>query len=160
MRDFAIALTIVFVVGNGCASGSEGVRPTVPVGMTHRIETAPLPPTPEEEPLPSNTPRADFVEPVEVGMTATRSGILVSEARAFRDAQYRIRYRELRLNYEADRQVWVVQRELYETRLTQAEEALRAQQPTWIDRHALELGFFGGFVLGTVGVLAAAALTR
>lgn len=168
-------MSIVFVsmLLIGCATAHLQIPPTVPIGPAHRPEERALPPDPAQEPLPGNADaRQDWVEPLEAGSCANaagapvagasrpcpvRAGILMGEGRAARDGLYRIRYVELRRFIEADRMVWGAQRVLYETRLVQADQALRDAQPTWLQVHAGELGIAGGFVLGaglTIAVLA------
>jgi hypothetical protein len=141
-----------------------GPLPTPPtVAESKRVELAPLPPDPAEEKLEGNVPRGDWVEPQEANSCTAgcpaKAGILVSEERAVRDGLYRVRYRELRLTYTADRQVWQAHRELYEKRLQLADQAIQKLQPSWWDRHKVALGVIGGFVLGsalTIGVYAIA----
>lgn len=144
----------------GCATTQAA--PTIPNKPSSRVEAQPLPPDPETEEVEGLDP-ADWVVPLEaascidsngdVTEEATRpcpdrSGIAVSEGRAVRDKLYRIRYKELRLNYEADRKVWAAQRELYEQRLQDANKLLEEAQPSWFQQHALEIGVLSGSVLG------------
>jgi hypothetical protein len=138
-----LSLVLIFTIG--CATPSAYV-PTVAV--ERRIEEKPLPPDPATEPLPTGTPSGDWLEPAEKGQTLTRSGILISEARATRDGIFRIRYPELRRNYEADRQVWMAHRELYEARLKAADEALKKAEPGWWQQHGPALGMVAGFLVG------------
>lgn len=152
----------------GCASAP--VRPaTIPV--TRAPEARALPPDPAEETLPPGTPAGEWVEPLEVGACydvtglhggdtpcPRRAGILSSEARAVRDGMYRIRYRELRTFYEADRTTWSAQRELYEALRHQDQATIEAMRPTWWDRNALPLGVAAGLVLG-VGTMTAIILS-
>lgn len=157
----------------GCA-GPRPYVPTVPESATKRVEKAPLPPDPAEEELPAEVSKGDWVEPLEEAdclnsdgtprkgaprPCPSRSGIAVSEERAFRDAKYRIRYRELRRNYEADREVWGAHRELYEERLKLADQAIQDLQPSWWDRHKFQLGVIGGIVLGVASSVAIIAVT-
>lgn len=89
-----------------------------------------------------------------------KSGILFSEGKAGRLKLYEISYKALRLNYEADRQVFGAQRLLYEARLRDAGEAAQRDQPGWVKAHAAELGVLGGMVVGAamaVGVIYAVA---
>lgn len=137
-------LSFVFV---GCATPSAYV-PTVAVEK--HVEDRALPPDPATEALPPGTPPGEWVEPAEKGQTLTKSGILVSEARAARDALFRIRYPELRRNYEADRLLWQAHRELYEARLRAADEALKKAEPGWWQQHGPAVGMLGGFLVGAV----------
>ena len=98
------------------------------------------------------SPGEEAVDPIEEGEVAPRSGILISEARAARDALFRVRYTELRRTYEADRQVWAAHRELYEEQIRRDREALEKAQPDWWDRN-------DGTVIGMVAFIAGAALT-
>ena len=86
------------------------------------------------------------------GPCPERSGLMVSEARANRDALYRIRYREMRDTYTADRQVWSAHRELYEAQVAADREEIAQLQPTWWERH-------DGTILTAVGVVVGAAIT-
>jgi len=165
---------LVLLVSGGCATVNP-VAPTVPISPDKRVEEQPLPTDPAAEVLPLEIPKGEWVEPLEQGsclgadgkVFATapkpcpaRSGIAVSEERAARDAMYRIRYKELRQNYMADRAVFAAQRLLYETRLNDANTALQNAQPNWFQRHAWELGILTGFVVGagaTVGIVYSAA---
>lgn len=152
--------TLVLV---GCATTNAAYVPTVPLTPEKRVEMRALPPDPATEVLPPGTPPGEWVEPVEAGSCLdkqgkpvsgapspcpAKSGIETSEARAARDAMYRIRYPELRKTFEADRAVWAAHRELYETRLEDASKALRAAEPNWFQRNAFQLGTVGGFILG------------
>lgn len=153
---------ITFLVG--CATAAPLV-PTIPV--ERQVELEPLPPDPEEEALPSGTPPAEWVEPLEVNSCfdsttgkavnkpcPAKSGVAMSEAKAVKLAGYKIRYRELRQNYVSDRKVFAAQRELYETRLRLADKAIQDLQPSWLDRHKAEIGIVGGFILGAGATIA------
>jgi hypothetical protein len=146
----------------GCST-VRTVAPTVPDVLSRRVEDQQLPPDPAVEPLSGSLAKGDWVEPLEAGSCLgadgkpvveaskpcpIRSGIAVSEERAARDGLYRIRYKELRRNYEADRVVWGAQRALYESRLDLANKALEQAQPSWFDQHKGELGLLGGLLLG------------
>lgn len=140
------------------------------VGEDRRPEARELPIDPRLEPLPEGTPTEpseNFVEPLEAGSCIEadteiaagagypcppQSGILVSEARASRDALYRIRYPEMRRTFEADRQVWAAQRELYEAQIAADRREIERLQPTWWEQH-------DGQVLTAVGVVVGAAIT-
>lgn len=131
--------------------------PLVPVAR--QVEQEPLPPDPREEPLPVGTPPGDWILPQEQGVSAPRAGLLVSEARASRDALFRIRYPELRTIFAGDRRVWTVHRELYETQLRSMQTALERAQPSWFERNSLAIGLsvgilVGGLVAGVVAGLA------
>jgi len=121
-------------------------------------ETQPLPEDPAQAEVPSELPKGDWVEPIKKDEPAPDAGILISEERAWRDAQFRIRYPELRKNYIADRGVMGAHRSLYEERYATAMSEIEKLQPTWWDRNKLALGFTGGVILGagvTVGVVVA-----
>jgi hypothetical protein len=142
-----------------------GTLPTPPtVAEAKRVEQEPLAPDPQEDKLDPNVPKGEWVEPLEANSCTpscpARSGILVSEERAVRDGLYRIRYRALRTNYLADRQVWVAHRELYEKRLQLADQAIQKLQPGWWERHRFQLGVVGGFVLGSALTIAIFAIAR
>lgn len=148
------------------------VAPTV--APEHRVESDPIGPDPETEKLEGNLPPEDWVEPIEKGgciaanggfATAMRpcpakSGIAMSEAHAARTALYKIRYKELRVDYVSDRKVWGAQRELYEKRLQLADQAIQDLQPSWWDRHKAEFGVIGGFVIGAMVTVAIVAISN
>lgn len=147
---------------------SCAAAPPPPVIATPRvIELHPLPPDPAEEPLPADLPPGDWVRPLDRGSCYDETGlhggsnpcpnvdgILSSEAHAARDGYYRLRYRELRTFYEADRTTWSAQRELYEALHRQDAETIQRLQPSWFDRNALPLGIAAGFLLGAGGITA------
>lgn len=154
-----IVLVLVCCVGCGAAP-VRIVRPLVAEDRRPELNTLPM--DPASESLPASTPLdppEDFVVPIEVGecdnfeaSCPPISGILISEARANRNALYRIRYRELRRTVDADRQVWAAQRALYEAQIEADREEIERLQPTWWERH-------DGTVLTVVGVVVGAALT-
>ena len=166
-----LSLACACALVSACA-GYKPYFPTVPKG-TKRVESTPLPPDPAKEPLPEGFAKGDWVEPLEAGgcldkkgeTTAegfpcpARSGIAVSEERAYRDALYRTRYKELRTTCEADRQVFGVHRELYEERLKLADQALQDAVPGWWDRHKFQVGTVGGIILGAAATIAILAVT-
>jgi hypothetical protein len=149
-----------------CVTAQPQRAPVLSVG--HYVERRPLPVHPEAEALPESIPKGESVEPLEAascvdeagklqgsGACPARSGLLISEERAFRDALFRIRYKEMRSLYDADRQVWGAQRELYEERVSSLHDALRQAQPTFFEKYALQFGVVGGFLIGaglTVGL--------
>jgi hypothetical protein len=142
---------IFFVAG--CAAVPVRGDPTF--SQSHRVETIPLPEDPERIAIPSNIPKEEWLEAQEAGVLAKRSGILVSEARAYRDGLFRISYRELRAIVMSEQSVWAAHRELYEERLQQADRKIRDMQPDWFTRHEGQLGVVGGFIVGaslTVGL--------
>jgi len=162
----------VLILACACAT-PRVVAPTV--APEHQFEKEPLPPDPETEKLDGNIPAGDWVEPLEAGSCVdgsgkpvagapkpcpARSGIALSEAKSARFGLYKIRYKELRVDYESDRKVWAAQRELYEKRLQLADQAIQDLQPTWWDRHKAEFGVIGGFMLGTVMTVAVYAVAH
>lgn len=174
MRPAVLVLVALAVLGTmgGCVR-AQTIPPEIPV--TRVPETRALPQTPDEAPRPSEIPAGDWVEALEAGSCAdnmgrviadstrpcpARSGIATSEERAWRDGLFRVRYRELRVWYEADRSVWAAQRELYEARIRATDAALRAAQPGWWDRNALPIGLLGGFALGVALVVSVSALAQ
>ena len=156
---------------SACA-GYRPYVPTVPQG-TNRVEVKPLPPDPAEAALPEGFAKGDWAEPLEVGgcldkagnqtvemfPCPARSGILLSEEKAWRVGLYQIRYRELRRNYSADQEVWGVHRELYETRLKLADQAIQDMQPGWWDRHKFQIGTVGGIIIGVAASVAILSVT-
>ena len=161
-----LSLVLVAALIAPACGGVQSTRPTVPDTVVKRVEQQPLPPDPADEPLPDGIPPGEWVEPVEAGACAgkappcpEKSGILVSEARAVRDAKYRVRYKELRKNYEADRVVWGAHRELYEERLKLADREIQDLQPNWWDRNKLQIGVVGGVIIGIATSVAILAVT-
>lgn len=164
MRKLLIPL-LIFMYACAATQTPE-VRPMV--AEDRRPEARELPADVRDEPLPEGTPTTpgeDYVMPVERGQclndegTAVsegpcpdQSGLVVSEARANRDALYRIRYREMRTTYESDRRVWSAHRELYEAQIAADREEIASLQPTWWERH-------DGTILTAVGVIVGAAIT-
>lgn len=157
MRKLAVLLVLL----SGCAATqTPEVRPLV--AEARRPEARELPVDPRDEPLPEGTPVTpgeDYVMPVTAGECAgatepcpAEDGIQVSEARANRDALFRIRYREMRTTYEADRRVWSAHRELYEAQIAADRQEIEDLQPTWWERH-------DGTILTAVGVIVGAAIT-
>lgn len=159
---------------SACATTQAQTPPTVPTTLTSRVEERALPVDPGEEALPQGIPVAEWVEPQEAGACfdqrgtvqpgvglpcPARAGILVSEGRAARDGLYRVRYRELRTHYQGDRQVWMVQRELYETRLRLADQRIREMQPTWWQQNGAYVALGVGLVAGLgVSIVTVSAL--
>jgi len=156
-----VSLVLIFAV-TGCATVPHAA-PTVAINVEKRVEMRPLPTDPATEALPPGTPKDDWVLPTEAGSCLDKagkpvagatgpcpaqSGVSLSESRAARAQLYQIRYPELRRLYEADRMVWTAHRELYEERLQQADQKIRDMQPNWLERHSLQLGIVGGFILG------------
>ena len=169
-----VTLLVLFAFGCGAATTPE-VRPLV--AENRRPEARELPVDARTEPLPEGTPTEpgeNYVSAVEAGQCIPpdgivgvdedgeprhiegpcpdQSGIVVSEARANRDAIYRIRYTELRRTYEADRQVWAAHRELYEAQVAADREEIERLQPTWWEQH-------DGEILAALGVIVGAAVT-
>lgn len=167
MRKLLFIL-VLFVFG--CGTVVSEVRPVV--AENRRPEARELPVDPDHESIPEGydtTLGEDHVEPMEEGSCIpahgitvpasdddqvipgpcpTWGGIAISETRAARDAMYRIRYRELRRTFEADRRVWSAHRELYESQVAEDRREIEHLQPTWWDRHGLAVGVAGGFILG------------
>lgn len=154
-----VVIVVLFSFGCG-ASQAPQVRPIV--AEDRRPEARALPIDVREEPLPEGTPVTpgeDYVVPVTAGECEgatepcpAEDGIQVSEARANRDALYRIRYRELRDTYDADRMVWSAHRELYEAQVAADREEIARLQPSWWELHDAE-------IMTAVGLVVGAALT-
>ena len=159
-----VVLLLAMLGLGGCATTQAVVTPTIPLSSTQRVEEQPLPEHPDAAQLPPEIPPGEWIAQLEGGACVMGkndpcpedTGMVTSEARAFRDGLYRLRYKELRVYYEADRKVWTAQRALYEGRLNDANTALKQAQPTWFERHALEIGILSGFVVGagaTIGIV-------
>ena len=168
-------MILASVLMSACASQRSAYVPTVPESAIKRVEEQPLPPDPAEEPIPDEIPKGDWVVALDKGEcldengvpenSATRpcpadSGIAVSEERAYRDGLYRLRYKELRKNYTADKQVWGVHRELYEERLKLSHKAIQDLQPSWWDRNKLSVGVVLGIVTGVATSVAILTVTE
>jgi len=166
------ALTLAGLALVGCGAA---VQPAYLVRPDRAVETRALPADPSTEALAPGANTDDFVEAQDSGSCLdaqgrplpdaprpcpARSGIVVGEGRAARDGLYRVRYRELRLMYEADRQVWAAHRELYEGQLQRADERIRQLQPNWWERNGFALGVGLGIVLTTIGVVSVAVATH
>ena len=155
-------LAIFLCVVTGCAGAPAPVPHTIPEARW--VENEPLPPDARTEALPPGTPDDDErrVESYEPGATTnpTQPGIVISESRMARDLLYRIRYPELRLRYEADRNVWVVQRQAYEARLQLAAERILELRPTWWERNRGHVLGMVGFVFGVASTIAIARVVE
>jgi hypothetical protein len=156
-----LVIAVLFSFGCGAAQTPE-VRPIV--AEDRRPEARELPIDVRDEPLPEGTPVTpgeDYVMPVTAGECAeatepcpAEDGIMVSEARANRDALYRIGYREMRTTYEADRRVWAAHRELYEAQVAADREEIARLQPSWWETHDGEIMAAVGVVIGAVVTVA------
>ena len=165
LKPLGCSLLIV-VFGASCVTISP-VPLTVPEAKW--VEAQPLPEDPGSTKIAAKD--GDWVVPISEGdcsddkgkLTAdapkpcpNRGGLLVSEEKITRLKLYEIGYKQLRVNYGADRVVWSAQRDLYEARLKDAGEALQRAQPDWFQLHKGELGTLFGLVVGvaaTVGVV-------
>jgi len=167
-----LLISALIITGCGAAQSPE-VRPLVAENRRPEMQEMPL--NAQTEPLPEDTPTdlpESYVEPIEMGQCIPvygttvppseeeqtipgpcpeQSGVFVSEARANRDVIYRIRYREMRRSYEADRQVWSAHRELYEAQIAADRDEIENLQPTWFEQH-------DGEIMAAVGVVVGAAI--
>jgi hypothetical protein len=159
----AFLLVVALALNSSCATGKP-VAPTVPDDPSKRVEEQALPVDPEAIPVPAGLPKGEWIAGLEDGKCVNEdgtpclmmTGVVVSEERAWRDAQFRLAYKELRIGYTVDRKVWGAQRALYEGRLNDANTALEKAQPNWFQRHAWELGILTGLVVGagaTIGIV-------
>ena len=160
----ALLLAVVLALNSSCAT-VKPVAPTIPDDPSKRVEQQPMPVDPAALPVPVGLPKGDWTAMLEEGKCVTDenggpcpmlTGIVVSEEHAWRDAQFKLAYKEIRIFYEVDKKVWSAQRALYEGRLNDANTALEKAQPSWFQRHAWEIGIISGLVLGagaTVGVV-------
>lgn len=153
-------LVALLMFSSACATTQANTHPPL-VAESRRPEVRDLPVAPDDRELPDGIPAEpgeDAVFPIEEGDEVVMPGILVSEARAARDALYRIDYTELRRMYEADRQVWEAHRALYEEQIRRDREALEEAQPGWWERHDATVVGVVAFLLGaaiTTGIVAA-----
>lgn len=153
-----IPLVVVFLIACG---GVLPTAPTVPNDIRKRVEMRELPEDPADIVLPEGYVPGDWLVAYSSADCQTegcpdKDGILVSEERAWRDGMYRIKYRELRRFFEADRSVWDIHRELYETRLMLGDQEIQRLQPSWWDNNKFQFGVVGGLALGiatSVGIL-------
>lgn len=129
------------------------------------VEKNPMPPNPETEDIGSAT--GEWVVPIEAGSCLNAlgpcpalSGIEMGEAKAARFGLYKIRYRELRTDFESSRDVWTAQRSLYAKKLDDANHTIQDMQPGWWDRNKGQIGTVGGFVLGTLFTVSIVYVTR
>jgi len=157
-------LLLIVLCCAGCVHKLD-VRPPI-VDSSKWVEEELLPPHPKSLPLPDGLLAADerIVLPIESGTCdpggsghddpecQDLNGILISEARAHRDAMYRIQYEELRARYEQDRAVWGAHRNLYERQIALDLEHLERASPSWWEQH-------DGQVLGLIGFGIGAAVT-
>lgn len=157
MRPFiALVLCLFF----GCVTSPPVRRgPFIPEHQWPELITE-LPPDPEAQPLPKNIPPDEWVESIEAREIAPRPGILLSEARSYRDGLYRIYYKALRDLDQQDRKVWGTHRALYENRLGEALTEIERLQPNWWERNALVVGLASGFVLGTLATIGVVAVVN
>ena len=165
-----LTILVLFTLGCGAAATPRPASPPEGpvVAESRRPEVRPLPPDPSEESLPRGTPPRppeSYVEAMEAEQCVTRegvlvsdgpcppeSGLLISEARAVRDAMYRVRYPQLRQYYVSDRQVWVAQREMYESQIQLQREEIERLQPSWWEEN-------DGTILAAAGVVVGVAVT-
>ncbi len=143
----------------GCATvQTPAPLPLIPETQAQRPETQPLPPDPATVAIDPKFGTADFIEPLAPGGCAgpKQGGILMSEAHAARLGLYQSGYKLLLADDVGARQVWAAERTLYETNYQIDQAALKKAEPTWIQKHAFELGIVSGLVLGiaiSLGVL-------
>ena len=117
-------------------------------------ETKPLPVVDSDTlPLPPKLDPIESSQALEKGIVAPSSGILISEAKAWRLAQSRIEAKALRSDWIADREVWVAHRAVYESTIQNMAEQIRNLQPSWFDENKISIGLGGGFILGAVTVV-------
>lgn len=130
-------LLVAALLTASCATSKPTPPKPEPYLSGSDLEERALPPDPEVEALPKDTPPDEWVEAQEEG-TSCKAGILESEARATRDGYYRLRYKELRQNYIADQKVWKTHRSLYERQLqldlTKIHD-LTPPPPSWWDEN-------------------------
>ena len=169
MRVTALVLSNLLFVASwsvwlaGCATTSaEQAGDSEPYLEGPYAEDRELPAHPQDEDLdlaPGVNADETAVEAATKGQPAPMDGIIVSESRAARDALYRIRYKELRTTYEADRSVWRVHRTIYEKQIEMDNDRIREltpPPPTWWDQHGTAV-LIGSSAL--VGLVAGAGLT-
>lgn len=105
--------------------------------------------------VPGSEHQVEAYEPKE-GQKPDWPGILVSEARANRDALCRIAYRELRSRYSADRGVWKAHRDAYETKIKEDAQRIEELQPGFWDEYGEHVVGILGFTLGVISAIAMA----
>lgn len=87
------------------------------------------------------------------GLELLPGGILMSEAKAMRCAQYKVAYDELRALYELDLKGWTLNEEVYQKQLKKADKEIvslnKELGSTW-NRYKFAIGLGIGFLLSTI----------
>jgi hypothetical protein len=163
-------VTLITLFTFGCAAvQTPAPPPLIADTPVQRPETQPLPADPGTIAIDPHFGTADFAQPLSAGSCINskgtdvgtgpcpaQSGILMSEARAARMGLYQSGYKLLLADDVGARQVWTADRTLYETNYQLDQAALKKAEPTWMEKHAFELGIVTGVVVGigmTLGVL-------
>jgi len=102
-----------------------------------------------------------FCQELDAGdLSIVTGGILMSEAKAMRCAEYKLAYQELRLLYAVDIAAWSTKQQIYVDELDLCQkkimELTKKTEPSWWDSKKGVISFFIGVLLGaalTVGVL-------
>ncbi len=138
-----------------------------------RVEELKLPHDPASMPLAEGIPTEEWILPLESGECIAvdgttsavtpcpeLSGILFSEASAMKFGMYKLSYRELRVLYENDRNVWKAHRSGYEDVIRQQQKAIIDLQPTFLQKNALTIGFISGVLLTSTTTALILSATR
>lgn len=87
------------------------------------------------------------------GLFLLPGGVLLSEQKALRCADYKIAYKELRLLYEIDLEAWAEKEKVYQKQLERADKEIvkldRKLNSTW-SRYKFGIGMGLGFLLAVV----------
>ena len=126
--------------------GKQAPRYRTTMPAVYVVEKKKLPASPAAEPIP---PDKDWVVVVMQGEKVPEDGILLSAEKAARAKKWQLSYEELRGLYEADRDVWVQTRLIYEERIDQANKEIQHLQPTWWDSNKGTIAFITGAVMGS-----------
>ena len=142
-------LAVLLLVG-GCAT-TKAAEPkhTLPPPLV----AAKLPERPDAKSIPVS---ADWVIAVEEGETVPegRAGVLMSQEKAVRAAEYVVAYNELRQLYVVDLTTWGRERQIYERYLEAADGEVdhwkKQAERSWWEKHSGQIGLGAGLIVGAV----------
>lgn len=142
-----VATSFLVLLAVGCATTQKPVESGYLIGRDRWVEYNKL------EPAPLESPNRHVVASEDVD-TVEWKGVCMPEELAQEYARYNISYKQLRVDYEQDRTVWRVHRDLYETQVQLDAEELSRREPTWLEKNDAYLMGIGGFALGALSVIA------
>lgn len=150
MRRSVVACLLIPVLGCGALSKKKSETPSgeyYAIDSDSWVERSELPEAPKE-----TTVRDTFA--VSYGDVSPGSGVCLSEPLAYEYRNFRAGYKNLRSLYEADQLVWGAHRDVYETKIRAAEEALEEAQPSWWKRNDAQFVGVAGFIIGAATTIA------